>query len=1156
MSVERKANPFPGLRSFESGEGYLFFGCEEQTTEVARRLHHGRLVAVVGASGSGKSSLVHAGLVPYLKSARNSEAGPKWRVATFRPGENPVHRLALALNQPDVIGKVAQDAEEATRDATLLEVRLKRSGLGLVDVVRLAHLGPDQNLLIVLDQFEELFRFAAVADRQSDAAAFVKLVLEATRQIELPIYHVLTMRSDFIGDCARFRDLPEAVAGALYLIPRLTREQRRAAIENPVHVAGGAISQRLVNRVLNDVNDDPDQLPVMQHALMRTWEQWDQRRQRLLQGAAIDGTPPIDFDDYVKIGGTANALSNHAEEAYGELDEKSRIIARRMFQCLTEKGPDNREVRRPTRIGTIAEIVGVSVPEVINVVMEFRRPDRSFLTPPVVVALDERSVIDISHESLIRHWMRLSDWVEDESEWAKSYRHLAETAALHEQGKAGLWGDPDLTEYLKWKGTIGPTEAWAERYGGGFDTAIKFLEASRRARDAAVRVRRIALAAVAATILFVIIGLSALTTLAFIERNVAVQKEQDANEAREDVAQVARLSRQEFSETRQKEEDDLDDLLDFAPPTWSAYLHRKRAGVRSVGGRVGGPRDDIDAAMRANPGYLPALVTSADQYTLDGNADAAVRDSRAYLDVIKTNSAAYGNLLIGEAIRHNYSEAIQAIDEALANIQLPSREIESLVAPDVQRMTYNFRFSAEDSDVLIALRYIKAALYAMNGDDRFKTSFEEAGRSDADYPFSREAYLLALNWEWLIVRGQETYGAQNASQDSPTPELQDYGAYAIEGGLWDMVARTRPGYREWAIRSYEKFRDAYKNRPEDRYRTLAAWVGEQLTRKEPAVVRDDSTLERARDLALQADELQNGASSLSNIIQLSDAHEKLTQSLKLLQDKNKRAKIGRREQDLLIRLLVRRSELRLQGEDRGGARDDAREVAEINPNLAVAYRLLAAAAYPSDDKTRRENNERALALDPYDSKVLEDQADLVAPDNPQRALALLQKRQRVSSIWADDYLKMARLQSRLGQYAEALGNLDLAILTAPWRIRLRDEKREVELGSKVAKELADLHFSQGLHEAAAYEARVGADSAALQMYVRALRATSQLAQTNDDARFELASVIRGLSAFLTTRFSAADAEEFWRSLSQDPLLSPQDKQLATTEADRIGQQRR
>jgi len=486
MPAVTRFNPFPGLRPFESDEDYLFFGREGLSEEILRRLRSNRFLAVVGSSGSGKSSLIRAGLLPYLHGGFMAGAGSHWRVAIFRPGDDPIGNLAQALNDPDVLGSPDAAIEDADRNAILLDVTLRRSGLGLLEAVRLRALPEYENVLVIVDQFEELFRFAPAGDsgagpagatrNEDDAAAFVKLLLEAVEQTSLPVYVVITMRSDFIGDCARFRDLPETVTAGLYLIPRMTREQRRAAIEEPVRVGGAQIARRLVNRLLNDGGDDPDQLPTLQHALMRTWDSWTARS---------DTARPIDLDDYTAIGGMAEALSRHAEQAYAELAwERHREIAKRMFQALTEKGPDNREVRRPTTVAEIAAIAGAQISEVVAVIESFRRPGRSFLMPPSEVSLEGDCVIDISHESLIRGWQRLKGWVEEESESAKVYRRLAETAALHAQSRARLWNDPDLSLALIWRDKETPNAAWAKRYHPAFDEAMNFLEMSRRARDA------------------------------------------------------------------------------------------------------------------------------------------------------------------------------------------------------------------------------------------------------------------------------------------------------------------------------------------------------------------------------------------------------------------------------------------------------------------------------------------------------------------------------------------------------------------------------------------------------------------------------------------------------------------------------------------------
>src|SRR5262249_26459772 len=181
--------------------------------KILRRLRQHRFLAVVGSSGSGKSSLIRAGLLPYLYGGFLADGGSHWRVAIFRPGGNPIGNLAAALNDPSVLGKPATGVDAAREGAMLLEVPLRRSGLGLVEVVRLARLPQRDQILIVVDQFEELFRFANPTDkpgRDDAAAAFVKLLLEASSQRDIPIYVVLTIRSHFIRACAPFPTFPPA----------------------------------------------------------------------------------------------------------------------------------------------------------------------------------------------------------------------------------------------------------------------------------------------------------------------------------------------------------------------------------------------------------------------------------------------------------------------------------------------------------------------------------------------------------------------------------------------------------------------------------------------------------------------------------------------------------------------------------------------------------------------------------------------------------------------------------------------------------------------------------------------------------------------------------------------------------------------------------
>ncbi len=471
-------NPFPGLRPFTQEEDYLFFGREEQTLELLKRLGSNRFVAVVGTSGSGKSSLVRCGLLSELLGGRMLGAGSLWEIAVTHPGGNP-----LALLTDSLLEAVLYDREEEHARENLLAT-LSRSHFGLVEAVRQADLGEGTNFLLIVDQFEEIFRFQDAGQRQQEVAnEFVSLLLEAVAQKEVPIYVVLTMRSDFIGECGQFEGLAEMVSRGEFLIPRLTREQYKRVIEGPIKVAGGQIAPRLLQRLLNDLGQQADQLPCLQHALMRTWDVWAQRRKDEV-GRMKDETAPssLDMDDYQRVGRMSQALSLHADEIYESLaSDRQRELCKGLFQALTVEESNNRGIRRPQRLGRLCQILEVSADELRPVIDAYRQSGVTFLMPSPEVELTEQTIIDISHESLMRVWTRLRQWVEEETQAAGIYHRLSESADLREQGKAGLYRDPELGIALAWQESKRPNAAWAERYRQGFARAMAFLEASQQA---------------------------------------------------------------------------------------------------------------------------------------------------------------------------------------------------------------------------------------------------------------------------------------------------------------------------------------------------------------------------------------------------------------------------------------------------------------------------------------------------------------------------------------------------------------------------------------------------------------------------------------------------------------------------------------------------
>jgi WD40 repeat protein len=462
-----RINPFPGLRPFTQEEDYLFFGREEQTIELLQRLGGNRFVAVVGTSGSGKSSLVRCGLMSQLLGGKMLEAGASWEIAVTHPGGNPLALLTDALLEADLYDREVEHAREN------LLATLSRSHFGLVEAVRQADLGEGTNFLLVVDQFEEIFRFHEAGQVQQEAAnEFVSLLLEAAAQKEAPIYVVLTMRSDFIGECGQFEGLAEMVNRGEFLIPRLNREQYKRIIEGPIKVAGGQIAPRLLQRLLNDLGQQADQLPCLQHALMRTWNVWAEK----------GDSEALDLDDYHRVGKMSQALSLHADEIYESLaSDRQRALCQGIFQALTVEESNSRGIRRPQGLGRLCQILEAPADELRPIIDAYRQSGVTFLVPSPEVELTEQTILDISHESLMRVWTRLRQWVEEETQAVGIYHRLSESADLHLRGKAGLYRDPELGIALAWRDANRPNAAWAERYRPGFATSMKFLEASQQA---------------------------------------------------------------------------------------------------------------------------------------------------------------------------------------------------------------------------------------------------------------------------------------------------------------------------------------------------------------------------------------------------------------------------------------------------------------------------------------------------------------------------------------------------------------------------------------------------------------------------------------------------------------------------------------------------
>ncbi len=401
-AVSSESPPFMGLKYFDADHADLFFGRETLTAELSDHLQNNNFLAVVGASGSGKSSLVRAGLVPTLQKAQ-----PGLKIHIFTPTDHPLEALATALTRhTDSIGVTAKFIDAMASDPRSLHLAARR----LVQA--------DEQLLLVIDQFEELFTLCrSEAERQAFVENLVTAVSNPNNEAaSRPTRAVIALRADFYHHCAQYDALRSLLETQQRYIGAMNPTELRRAIELPAQQNGLTFEDGLVDLLLRDVGatgeqtPEPGALPLLSHALLETW--------RRREGNTLT------FSGYSDAGGVQGAIAKTAESVFSQkLTPPQQTIARSIFLRLTELGEGTQDTRRRALISELlpANGAGDEAQIVLNLLSAAR-----------LVTTDEESA-EVTHEALIREWPTLRRWLNDNRDGLRLHRHLTESTQAWQQ---------------------------------------------------------------------------------------------------------------------------------------------------------------------------------------------------------------------------------------------------------------------------------------------------------------------------------------------------------------------------------------------------------------------------------------------------------------------------------------------------------------------------------------------------------------------------------------------------------------------------------------------------------------------------------------------------------------------------------------------------
>jgi WD40 repeat protein len=480
--------PYRGLQVFEEEHAEFFFGRDADVQRLVELLKTDRFLAVLGPSGSGKSSLVRAGLVPAIR--RGALPGSDdWKVTVLKPGAEPLTTLGGHIVDLFPTGAIHDTVDRLESDDRTLHLAV---GQGLLRSPE------EERVLLVVDQFEEIF---TLCHDEGQRRAFIVNILHAGLNPGGRVVVVITMRADFYPKVSLYPELAQAVSANDFLAWPMEEWALAQSIEEPAREVGLELEEGLTDQVLSDLREAPGALPLMEHALLELWER---RRGTLLT-----------LEAYRQIGGVEGALARRADEVYASLSPEEQSLARQALLRLTQPGEGTEDTRRRA---SMTELAGraeerEAVERVVGALTDARL---------LTVGTDPKSNeqwVDVSHEALIRGWPRLRGWLEEDRAGLRTHRRLTEAAQEWQR----LGRDPDT---LYRGARLAEATEWSQRNPGALnELEEEFLrgsvETEERSRRSRVRRLRVAAAALGTGLVIV----AALAVVAFLQKGRADEQE-------------------------------------------------------------------------------------------------------------------------------------------------------------------------------------------------------------------------------------------------------------------------------------------------------------------------------------------------------------------------------------------------------------------------------------------------------------------------------------------------------------------------------------------------------------------------------------------------------------------------------------------------------
>ena len=478
-TIAEQKIPFAGSRSFYESEQASFYGRIKQVDDVLLLLHKHKFIALTGQIGSGKSSFLQSGLIPALRKGHNGLAGKEWVICKTRLGLAPIKNLAYALSENNLLNPSVKSTPE---QRLWIEKNLNEGISGLESIYRRSEIFGKKNLIIIIDQFEDLFlhnnRFNNAAVLNEETNQYINAITGANFAEDIAVYVVIALGAENIIDISPYRRLQDLLNQGQYLLPRINGVDVKRLIVNPLSGTNLSISPESMDSLLAQFGSDMRLLPNLQFLMFKIWTNFQH---------SANGEMVIQPEDLAEAGNLQHCFAVHLENHYDSLDTRQKLVFEKLFKSMLSEDSLGK-LTQPQTLTHLSSICDASIDEISLLLNDLFEGERKFLDilPPDVSLLHgnstkiyhRNSLIFLKNENIFIHWDRFRTWLGEEKESRDIYKSLITDQLRYDEGKTSLLRPPDLDFLWQWYQQKQPSKIWGEYLVPGYQNAIDYLTLS------------------------------------------------------------------------------------------------------------------------------------------------------------------------------------------------------------------------------------------------------------------------------------------------------------------------------------------------------------------------------------------------------------------------------------------------------------------------------------------------------------------------------------------------------------------------------------------------------------------------------------------------------------------------------------------------------